>query len=333
MEQKKRFLYIDALRGLCMILIIVLHSHLTIINYNINKMMVNMELPLFFFVSGFFFNRYGCFREFLVKKVNQLVVPYFFFSFIPICLFSFLYTNRYTDPLFYILAPVKPWNTPLWFLRTLFFTYLLYYVIDKYFENKPLWLKICVIVFLVAIAQCINLECKRIKDAYPLLRESSFMIDNIITAVVSLPYFFIAHQIKRRGWLEFKFNWGVTVIMMSVLLVVAYLSRQNNFYYYGAIFGENFVLGYLSAISSIFAWGIFLAKFKYTSLLQYLGKNSLIVLGCHAVPIIIFFENHWLSRINVFYITFFLMFPCIWFFKKCFPKFTGQEELFKLKKS
>ena len=330
---KKRFLYIDALRGFCMILIIILHTHLKIINYDINKMMMNMELPLFFFVSGFFFNRYGSFREFFVKKVNQLVVPYFFFSFVPLCLFSFLYTDRYADPLFYILAPVKPWNTPLWFLRTLFFTYLLYYVIDKYCENKPLWLKICVIVFSVAVAQCINLEYKRIKDAYPLLSESSFMIDNMITSVVSLPYFFIAHQIKKRGWLEFKFSWGMTVLLMSVLLFVAYLSRQNHFYYYGAMFGENFFLGYISAISSILAWGIFLAKFKYTSILQYFGKNSLIVLGCHAVPIIIIFENQWLSRINTFYITFFLMFPCVWFFKKYFPKFTAQEELFKSRKA
>ena len=82
---KERLLYVDSLRGLCIILIVALHSKLTIINDDFNLMLINMELPTFFFLSGLFFKRYGSFKEFFVKKVNHLVVPFVFFSYIPFC--------------------------------------------------------------------------------------------------------------------------------------------------------------------------------------------------------------------------------------------------------
>ena len=33
---------------------------------------------------------------------------------------NYFYSDRYADPMFYLLAAVKPWNTPLWFLRAFF---------------------------------------------------------------------------------------------------------------------------------------------------------------------------------------------------------------------
>ena len=160
-EKKKRILYIDALRGFCMILIIMNHCHFTFFSNEIGQLLVNTRVPFFFFLSGLFFKRYGCFKEFCVKKLNQLVVPYFFFSYIPFCLFTYFYTDRYADPLFYLTASIKPWNTPLWFLRALLFAHFFYYFIDK-LEKKSAWLQVLMIAVMVIVTFELNIGFKKV---------------------------------------------------------------------------------------------------------------------------------------------------------------------------
>jgi uncharacterized membrane protein YcfT len=53
--KKKRFLYVDSLKGLCIILVVVYHCRLTVINDNINQMLLHIRVPMFFFLSGLFF--------------------------------------------------------------------------------------------------------------------------------------------------------------------------------------------------------------------------------------------------------------------------------------
>ena len=328
---KERLLYVDSLRGLCIILIVALHSKLTIINDDINLMLINMELPTFFFLSGLFFKRYGSFKEFFVKKVNHLVVPFVFFSYIPFCLFAYFYNDRYSDPIFYLAATIKPYNEPLWFVRSLFFTYLIYFVIDKYTERRSHWIQLLVIGIMVLVTWVIDIEYRKRLDVYPFLNDCLFIVKDVLTSIMVLPYFYLAQQIKKRGWLNFKFNWKRTILISSVALVMAYLLKQNHFGYYYAQYGDNILFQYMSSICSVIAFGVLFTKFKYTKLLQFFGRYSLIVLGCHLVPIIILDTNFWPPRYIVFVITFILMFPCIYFFKSYFPKFTAQEELFKSK--
>ena len=325
----QRLAYIDSLRGLSIILIIALHSRLTIVNTEVNRMFLNMELPAFFFISGLFFKRYSGFRQFIIKKVNNLIVPYFFFSYIPFCLLSYFFTDSYSDLSFYILAPIKPYNTPLWFVRCLFFTFLLYYFIDKFTEKKSILLPMSVIAILVLVTCLVNVKYQELKEVNSILSEFSFIINDIQTSFISLPYFFIAQQIKKRGWLEFKINWKLTTLLVSIAIAIAYIFKQGNFVYYYALYGDNVLFGYISSLSSIFAFGLLFAKLKHTGVFQLFGKYSLIVLGCHYVSIIILKTFFWPPSYLVFIITFLLMIPCIYFFKHFFPKFTAQEELFR----
>ncbi len=329
-QPKKRFVYIDALRGFCMLLIIMNHSHFTFFNEDINLLLVNTRVPFFFFLSGLFFKQYSCFKEFFIKKVNHLVVPYFFFSYIPFCLFAYFYTDRYSDILYYLTAFIPPWNTPLWFLRSLFIAFLIYYLIDK-LDKKSKWLQVAVIVILVFLTYYTNKEFKRIRYDYPLLEHTSFLFNNLFTAIMALPYFFLAQQVKKRGWLDFKINWPLTILLSSLAFVLAYYSKQDGFSYYAAYFGRYFIFSYVSSLASIFGLGLLLAKIKYTKFLQFIGKNSLIVLGCHALPVIIILENFKIHFSWVFLITLALMVPCIYIFKNYFPKFTAKEDFFKFK--
>lgn len=324
---KKRFEYIDALRGFCIIMIIVFHSKFTGIYHEINLVLI----PMFYMLSGLFFKRYSCFREFMLRKVNQLVVPYFFFAYIPFCLFSYFYTDRYVDPLFYLFAAIKPWNYPLWFLRSLFLTYVLYYAFDKYAENWPKWLQTLIIAIIVSVGWYIALAFHDLKTTYPSLSECDFIVHDIYQSLKAMLYFFIAQQIKKKGWLEFHFNWTYTILLSGTTLLLAYVFWQNRVNLLSPQYLKHIFFVYICTFSFIVALAVLFAKMKHTRMLEYFGKNSIIVLGCHYLIIIILYSNFIISSYAVFLITFLLMFPCCLIFKKYFPKCIGHEEMFKLK--
>lgn len=92
-------------------------------------------IPIFFITSGFFFFKkfeYSSYFILLKKRFHTLVIPYFFWSFIVICIFYLLQSCEYTKSFFirrliadlsnYELLKaliVEPKNYPLWFLRDL----------------------------------------------------------------------------------------------------------------------------------------------------------------------------------------------------------------------
>lgn len=81
----KRIEYIDLMKGICIILIILLHSSVGFHYDYINDMLKNMRIPLYFCLSGLFFKEYNGFCDFVVRKFNKLIIPYIFFRIFPIC--------------------------------------------------------------------------------------------------------------------------------------------------------------------------------------------------------------------------------------------------------
>lgn len=76
MEQipnKNRIEYIDLMKGICIILIILLHNQIYSSNENINDILKNMRIPLYFCLSGLFFKEYNGFCDFITRKFNKLI--------------------------------------------------------------------------------------------------------------------------------------------------------------------------------------------------------------------------------------------------------------------
>ena len=75
---KKRIEYIDLMKGFCITLVVYHHA----VGYFgveiIDKVLHNFRMPLYFFLAGMFFKRYSCFTEFLIRKTNRILIPYFF---------------------------------------------------------------------------------------------------------------------------------------------------------------------------------------------------------------------------------------------------------------
>ena len=81
----KRFEWIDILKGIGIILVVVGHSNFSFAKATtamfIQKYIYSFHMPLFFFVSGYLFvkDKYSNFKRFLRVKTKTLMIPYFFF--------------------------------------------------------------------------------------------------------------------------------------------------------------------------------------------------------------------------------------------------------------
>lgn len=151
MEQipnKNRIEYIDLMKGICIILIILLHNHIHSSNDSINDILRNMRIPLYFCLSGLFFKEYNGFCDFITRKFNKLIIPFIFFAYFPyaLCEIGLNYERSIKT---YLLMSIIPYNYPLWFLRCLFVTYILYFLFHKITKRLSLTVQ-TISIFLIA---------------------------------------------------------------------------------------------------------------------------------------------------------------------------------------
>lgn len=71
-SKKKRVGYVDVARGIAMICIILGHLKVN----NIDRVVYTFHLPIFFLISGYFVSEKGTLSEFIKKKFRTLIVPY-----------------------------------------------------------------------------------------------------------------------------------------------------------------------------------------------------------------------------------------------------------------
>lgn len=147
-QEANRYLFIDILKGISILLVI--YGHITPGLFpTFTQYVGTFHMPLFFFVSGILFNEDKYrenFKEFFVRRFNGLVVPYLYFSVIVALCFYFVKDN-YFDFLRHLL--LWGWGGyALWFIPVLFLSQFLYYPISKL---KVGW-KVCAILILLFLS-------------------------------------------------------------------------------------------------------------------------------------------------------------------------------------
>ena len=79
----KRIQYIDLAKGLCITLLVLYHVFIHQDDVpQVNRTLMVFLLPLFFFLSGLFFKEYENFCDFILRRVNKLLIPFAFFYFL-----------------------------------------------------------------------------------------------------------------------------------------------------------------------------------------------------------------------------------------------------------
>jgi len=301
-----RLHWIDALKGIGIILVVFAHHSLPVA---LDTYIFSFHMPLFFFISGFLFDfgKYaGSAAYFVTGRFRSLIVPYFSFAVLS-CLFYFLLDTIFqpdatnieffeTSALYgiysilYALGPLVSYNPPLWFLTCLFVTELLFYGFAKKYYGEPrklvLWLTAAgVIGYLYSV----YVPFRLLWNADVALSAVVFYGAGNLFKKITEPEKDSDAGSSSESDSKFrkvfsrveKFFPGVFILLN--LLYLAYLlgfpttDKVNmNVLKYGGFFSY-----YLLAFSGIFAFVYLFKKVGSSKVLEYYGRNSLTVLALH----------------------------------------------------
>jgi fucose 4-O-acetylase-like acetyltransferase len=150
-----RIEHIDIAKGISILLVVLFHSQLNAFYPNLIESMGIFRMPLFFFVSGIFFNASIDTFTFLWKKADALLKPYFVTLFV-ILLITVLFQDIpwlwHLKGIFYANGWTIMW-TPMWFLTHLFVVYCFTYGVFKVtkIQEQSLLVKFIFIFVLLTI--------------------------------------------------------------------------------------------------------------------------------------------------------------------------------------
>lgn len=139
---KERLVYLDAAKGIGMLLIVCVHLGVTVPI----PMLASVKVALFFLLSGLFVTAKDDTKHWLSRNVRSLLVPFLIFY---VLSYLFFYMGKAFVPGFNEMTGAKGildcftqkqyFNGPIWFLLSLFWIKLLVYIIQK--TTGSVWLQ------------------------------------------------------------------------------------------------------------------------------------------------------------------------------------------------
>lgn len=335
---KQRIEWIDTAKGICIILVVLYHSLIhthadyLLRNTNVENFLCAFRMPLYFALSGIFFKTYCSFDNFVIRKVNKLIVPFMFFYllgsiFMPLLL-EFLSINlfpKYTlneliiDCLYNHCRRI---NGPLWFLPCLFLSNLFFYIIVKTSKN------IIHIVFGSVLFGFIGVLLSINQIELPLCMSTSF---------ACMPFFCLGFVYNSlRGLNKSILSKKQLVVYSIVSIIIIYLFAEE------AVFSENRYENpytiYLLSIVGILLILLISKRIGKIRLISHIGRYSLIVLCTHLFFIRIFYHlfHNVFNSVSILFLscsilTIFSSYLIIPLFLNYLPKFVAQKDFLYVK--
>lgn len=270
MEQE-RIHYIDVAKGLAILIVVLGHCTATTLgpHSRLFYTIYSFHMPFWFFLSGMLYSTKN-WQLFFSGKVKSLLLPYLFFFTINVISFRLLSLLNY--PQFHIYVKFGG----LWFLLALFYVVISYFVLDIYCFKKLSEIKRRVVLTLLSFSFLI-VGFYGGKD----LPFSAFSTD-----MVCFFFFHIGVLIRKfKGNMNFKTNrdrsivLGVSLILIVILAYTAPINPEPvdvNWGRYG-----NKVLFLVQALLGIWGFLLLAAAIKKNNIIEYLGRNSLLILVLH----------------------------------------------------
>lgn len=272
-------------------------------------------MPAFFFISGFLFDTKKLdtpnFRNFIFKKILNLIIPYasFLVLIILISLSFHVGSMNIKDKDFVIKAL---WGGELlvgqfgafWFITTLLFTIFGYSIIYKLIKSETNRLLLIASFFLLGHFESILIHTY----GYTIL-----LPGNIDVCLITLSYFYVGIKIQKQlynpqSYLS-KFHNGKYFISALVVLTIsiALISHQYKMdlkykHYLNPLFTLFVPIIFTSVI---LFFSRLLLKFKIFSIFEILGKHSLVIMFLHLIV------KDFLFKYNVYNIWLFSILGCI----------------------
>ena len=275
MTDTKRIEFIDLAKGVCIILVVLQHIGLDV-NFT---GFVSMRMPLYFVLSGLFFKDYGSFRDFALKKVNRLLVPFAFFYLLGYVVYygvNVLFPNKGIYGgfdvwgIFSFIDRRVYFNGPIWFLLSLFWANLIFCVITLNIKRE--WLRgvavlLCGVVGYVLGVYKVQLPC--VMDV----------------SLIALPFFYLGYILKKTSLLYpngfDRYNIVIALVLALVSVGIDYFGKCPRIWFHFNVFYGNILLAVLISVTSVGAV-LFLCKaVGRLPLISYIGRYSIVFLCWH----------------------------------------------------
>ncbi len=156
----ERVEYIDIARGIGILLVALAHADVSLFSPYLHRLIYSFHMPLFFFLSGYFFNPEIPFWALLKRRFNTVLKPYLV-TILLIYIASLSFTNMRFATVFgriakslygtgYYIDWVQLWFLPCLFVTSLF-AYVFYRIVLNRVNNRYIRWSLLLIVMAVAI--------------------------------------------------------------------------------------------------------------------------------------------------------------------------------------
>lgn len=241
-----RIEYIDAAKGLCILLVVAMHLGIP----EIVPGAYNMMVPCFFFLSGYFYSTKDGLKQLLKKRTKTLLIPFMFWyilSYVIFYLGKLIYPDisNMTEAtgILDCFTQKGYFNGPLWFLPCLFFINLISYPIIRF--HWCLTAKV-VVTFLVG---SLGFLLYIYKIPLPLA---------IDTAFTATPFFILGYGSKKISLFD-KIKAPYS-ILISIILYSTYVIHPYGVWMAGNQYQDHNIIGLYVIMLSISASIIILLK-------------------------------------------------------------------------
>lgn len=255
--RNERINAIDILRGFGIILMIMGHIGIGIesMESSFSKFYHAFHMPLFYTISGYFFHRSFNDNNFVYKKARSLLIPYLIFGllfnsyyFITCTKYPYNLGQKIISSLIYSPIDQIPIAGALWFLPSLFWCNMIYFVILKMCRANKLFviassLIVCLIGYLLLI-RGIHLP---------------FAIDTSLVPVFLLCVGDCVWNVQHNTKLYFHLLHSYIMFLGAVILASLFTNYNDEVNFRIGIYG-NIVLCIISALLWTFAFSILAIK-------------------------------------------------------------------------
>jgi len=228
--KKKRLTWIDLTKGLLMIFVVIGH-YPGELNFPLSKYIYWFHMPAFFIMSGLFFKpllEKGALVGGIKKRFMQLIIPYLFFVvLITVTRYGMEIGYGNTDLSWYLNDLMKiiiggrfvrGAYGVFWFVTTMFFSFIIFALITKYFSRGK---QLALIVVFYLVAHLESVFVMQVMDGSTVESAQSIpVLWNVDVALMAVVYLAIGYYGKE-FWMKITKPVWLGAIGVAVLALVA----------------------------------------------------------------------------------------------------------------
>jgi len=293
-HKKERLDYLDAVKGIGIILVVIGHS--TYAGENLLTWIASFHMPLFFIISGMLLQFTGeeenSVSTILKKKAKSIMLPYLSFSVIYLLMdFGMLMlhigSKAWVDVVYEIFGSITLYGiSTLWFLPALFIGEISFLYIMKKHNH------ILTIGVGVALAFIVGVTHPLFDASYPLYNAIYYLIPGYFIIFLyrgAMAYVFILMGYYARLYIREEKTVQIKEVILGIALLIVGLAFAfaNGRVDLHSVILKNNIYYYISAFTGTLAMVLIcknikqIGKSRYFKPLMWAGRNSLLIMVTH----------------------------------------------------